>query len=523
MIRSYQVEQILNTTDGATADISFGLKAKEVPLKIAHEIEAEFQKFLGRVTGGSVTMTKTGTRSIEWTKEELAAIRPAKTVMEARRLYRAEFPDSDRSKQAVKAKFTELKKAQAKPDISAGGSSPGPAEKARFLPKIDEKKLAEAVAGEMKKAVDNAKAGAGQNKQGKDRERKPLEKNFDAARWTEEERQIVRDAETREEAIATYQAKYPGARSDDAVGRQFYEMHPDKRSPITEWTEQEKAPILFADNVEEAIAEFRKLFPESERTEAAIRREWYELRPEKRGEVPTGRKKGSRNAAPLKGTAREKYQIPFSTKQNAKAYNHAVYICTKYDKPYAEAIKLEKADLEKKKREKESRAAMAPVTPEPPAKKPKAKKREHLPFRMKNAPEGKAPDPAPITTRYPSDENPHTAAAEDPLDPPLQHDDQPENYTVKGLDEDLANSLPDDRPPSGPKEQREARKISKGLAEGQKVRHNGSSSSPYYHKDGTIIDFDAKGQVLVDFGKGSSWLPPNILLPYPMTKTEAEA
>jgi hypothetical protein len=217
------------------------------------------------------------------------------------------------------------------------------------------------------------------------------------------------DQKFRKEALVNYQEKYPDSkRSADAIGRRFYDLHPDKRNPV--WSVIEKQPILSAGCVEDAIADYQKHFPESNRTVPAIRREWFELRPEKRGEIPTGRKNGGTNKGPLKGTAREKYKIPFSTTQNPKGYNHAVYICTKYDKPYEEAVKLEEADLKAKKEKKADKIVKIP-------KKPPVKK-DRLPFHQ-----NQKPDPA--VDEWPDDD----------------HD-----IVIEGID-GLVDKMPDERPP----------------------------------------------------------------------------
>lgn len=211
-------------------------------------------------------------------------------------------------------------------------------------------------------------------------EKNKTAKNFEAPPWTDDEREPIRAAISREDALFKYREKFPtSTRSPDAIGRQFYEIHPDKRNPEKPWAEDEKQPILTADTVEEAIAEYQRIFPDSIRTVPAIKREWYELRPEKRGEIPTGRKKGGTNKTPLKGTMREKYQIPFRTTDQPREYNNAVNLCKKYDKPYAEALKLREADEDARLKKKEKKAAAAskvsprritvrkqvPKTPEP--------------------------------------------------------------------------------------------------------------------------------------------------------------
>lgn len=254
-----------------------------------------------------------------------------------------------------------------------------------------------------------------------------IAKNFDAGVWDDGEKQIVLDANTRKEAIANYREKYPDSpRSADAIGRRFYTVHPDKRDPKLPWSNEENQPILDAETMEEAVAGFQKLFPESKRTIPAIKRQWYELRPEMRGLVSVGRKKGIPNKVPHKGSARERYGIPMSTKQDPVAYNHGVYICTKYGKPYGEALKLEAADLGAKRLKKANKIARVPR--EKPAKKVKVAMPVREPKASVRVPvirPVKAPDPA---------------------------------------------------------------KTEAGFVVGQNVVHNGSNSSPYFGKVGKVVD-----------------------------------
>jgi hypothetical protein len=160
--------------------------------------------------------------------------------------------------------------------------------------------------------------------------------------WSPVEEGVLKICNSRKDAKQKYLEKFPDSlRAPATVARRFYDLRPECREPL--WSDEEKAPFQVAETVEGAIGAYRNLFPNSHRSDAAVRRKWYELRPEKHGLVPCGRKKGGRNKAPRPGTAREKYGIPMSTKQDAKAYNHAVYICTKFDKPYPEALELEKS------------------------------------------------------------------------------------------------------------------------------------------------------------------------------------
>jgi len=378
----------------------------------------EIQTFLKKspLAGEDAREGIDNTRGIKWSKEEDASIEHAKTWYEAVTLYRIAFPESKRNRNAIRKHFWEMgekkkKKAAAITiDISAGGLSPDRLPESTTDPVLGACAACDNGTGGKKFDVDECDRCTGTTapvkKKLKSAKTVPTEKkgnpakNFEADPWEDEERDIVRKANSREDAIATYREKFPESiRSDDAIGRQFHELRPDKRDPKAVWTDEENQPILDAENVEEAIAKYQERFPESTRTIAAIKRQWYELRPEKRGEVPCGREKGSTNKAPLAGTAREKYKIPFSTKQDQKGYNHAVYICKKYDKPYAEAVKLEEADLKIKKQKmtvevvevKEKHPKKVKVrdevkTPTPPV--PKSRTREKRPDPVVESPSG---------------------------------------------------------------------------------------------------------------------------------------
>jgi len=291
--------------------------------------------------------------------------------------------------------------------------------------------------------------------------------NLGAEIWTDPEKEVILNASSRQGAIADYRQKFPNStRSPDAVGRRFYTVHTDKRSPNLPWADEEKEPILTADNIEGAIATYRDRFPKSTRSTSAIRREWWGLRPEKRGVIPCGRKKGGTNKAPLKGTAREKYLIPWSTKQNKKGYNHAVYICTKYDKPYAVAVELEVADLKIKERKMVERAAVKPVVK---VKKIKVKK-ERTPR--------KTPVARPIL-------KPHTPCRAP--DPVIKTESE---FTL-----------------------------------GCEVIHNGSKSSPFFGRVGKIVQIvktNTTEQLIIRFGSTNAIaLSPKFVIPVSARTTAA--
>jgi len=339
--------------EGKIANVALQIRATGIPAQEARNVDKNFEIFVASLNGTAPIHQLSGAPTllqpiIRWTEEEYAPLKAAESTQDAWDAYHAKFPNSHRKKSSIMRMWTAL---QDKAKLSSIKTA------AAILPAAKKTSL--------KKGAPGAAS---------------LAKNFDAAQWSEKERDSVRISNTRAEAVSNYREKFPDSkRSDDAIGRQFYEMHPDKRSLDVPWTTEEKQPLLTADTIDQAIEEYQKLFPKSTRSIPAIRREWYELRPEKRGDIPTGRKKGIPKKTPLKGTAREKYQIPFSTTQDAKAYNHGVYICKKYDKPYAEALKLEEAaDLAKKGPQQKpvpEKKRTATMQPQPaPAKVPSTKK-----------------------------------------------------------------------------------------------------------------------------------------------------
>lgn len=279
-------------------------------------------------------------------------------------------------------------------------------------------------------------------------------KNLTLERWIPEESEVVRTSPDRYTAVERYRKKFPeSTRSDDAIYRHFFKTRPDLRKAIPVWTAEEIAPILSAETVDNAIAEYRRLFPESTRTDPAIKREWYGIRPEKRGLVPCGRKKGGRNKAPLEGSFREKYRIPMSTKQDPKGYHNAAYICVKYNKSYNEALPLWIADQAEKKRRREEkllkrqrRAAARAAAKHAPQKVPRKQKVK--------------PAIAPKVTEKPV-----------PVPAVL--------------------------------------KSSAGFAPGDEVVHNGSKSSPHFGRAGRIVKIVRSGNsehLMVSFGKENAIL-----------------
>ncbi len=278
-------------------------------------------------------------------------------------------------------------------------------------------------------------------------------RNLAVDRWSPDETATVKTAPDRYTAVERYREKFPGStRSDDAIFRHFFNLRPDLRKVIPAWSDEEMAPILSADTVEDALAEYRRQFPGSTRSDPAVRREWYELRPEKRGLAHRGRKLGGRNTVPLKGTFREKFRIPMSSKQDPKGYNAAVYFCRKFDKPYDEALPLWTKCLAERRRRREMRLQ-------------KLADRDQLKKERKKRSRIEKPVPA--------------------------------------IKKERQKPVVPEKPPA------EIPKFTCGYLLDQQVVHQGSKSSPYFGWTGRIVKIVRTGStehLMVSFGKGGAVL-----------------
>jgi hypothetical protein len=190
-----------------------------------------------------------------------------------------------------------------------------------------------------------------------------------------------------------------------------------------------------------------------------------------------------------------KWQIPFRSYTQKTEYQRAYALCRKYNKPYPESL-----ELDKKAEEGKAKKSKAPVK----APKKTYVKKERLPYKMKNKPSKVMLEVPTSTTDYPG-ETPYTATDEDPLDPPMQHDDQPETYQIKDLDQELADALPEERPPTGHKEKREAALTMETIKIGDKVRQ--LAGFPSFHGTGIVKRAPlGRADVLVGFDNGQSWI-----------------
>jgi len=282
---------VVNKQIGVSGDrgnIALQVTADDIPAAEVIAAERAFDRFVSEITGKPEIIAPLKQRNgmqVLWTDEEREAIRTCPSPSAAVKAYREKFPQSTRKDSGITRMWLYLREKPARVP------APGPI--------VEEKDLLSTRKTTPKRDLHN---------------------NFDADRWSSEEKRVILEANSREDVVVKYREQFPNStRSDDAICRQFYEAHPDKRSPDVPWTDAEKQLILTENSFDDALAKYRVLFPESARSDAAVQREWYGLRPEKRGEVPSGRKKGSTNPAPLPGTARAKYKIPFSSKQDKAA------------------------------------------------------------------------------------------------------------------------------------------------------------------------------------------------------------
>lgn len=202
MIQDYEVKRNLNTS-GDTASLFFGIKADNVPLKDAVDAESEFTRFLSRVTGKQITTTAkpSETRGIIWITDETETVKDAASVEDAWQAYHRKFPQSLRSRDAVKKKWMELHPKPAPADKPADGLQGGAPVS---IKKIEVAIVPEKSPVQKKKSKKEANA-----------------KNAKVPAWTDEQKALVKGCKTKEEAWEKFKEKYPGHRNENAVSQRF--------------------------------------------------------------------------------------------------------------------------------------------------------------------------------------------------------------------------------------------------------------------------------------------------------------
>lgn len=296
--------------------------------------------------------------------------------------------------------------------------------------------------------------------------------------WITDETETVKDAASVEDAWQAYHRKFPSSqRSRDAVKKKWFELH---KTPAPADKPTDGLPTC---DEETGCAGC----PEKGLTDAC---EKCSPPPKTPADGSAGRRKGN------------KYGIPNELKKtDKKLFDRLWQRCKSHGITYEEAVKL-----------KPSKPGRKPKTleePDPTESKPRktAVRKPRLPYKLKN--QKPAPvEEEPVTTRYAGDELQDPADA--PLDPP--HQDELETYTVKGLDQDLADALPEQRPPTGPQEKREAAKTVENLKIGDKVRQIGGLK--ICHGVGEVKRAPpGNPEVLVGFPNGQEWINRKNLAP----------
>lgn len=101
--------------------------------------------------------------------------------------------------------------------------------------------------------------------------------------WTAEEDAALLGAANRHEALSLYHERVPNSeRSDAAIQRRWYDIRePRERARAArrdEWSAEEDAALIQASAVADVVGQFREAFPDSERSDKAITSRFYRVR-----------------------------------------------------------------------------------------------------------------------------------------------------------------------------------------------------------------------------------------------------
>jgi len=287
MIQDYEIERKIQT-QGDTATLFFGLKAANVPVKDAIDAESEFTRFLSRVTGKQITTTAkpSETRTIIWTQEELVPVKRAATVEAAWADYHEKFPESSRTRAAIKGKWMELHKKPVPDPVDARTTGCDGCENAESgsidfekcnacsppLKKDPEPPLTKVAFTEKKtRASGPVKPGRRKgNKFGIPNELKKTDKKLFDRLW----QRCKSHGITYEEALnfkPTKPGRKPKAQNTSKQLREAIDSS-------NEWTLEEDAAIRECPNEDMALTHFLNKFPESTRTAVEVSQRWQELK-----------------------------------------------------------------------------------------------------------------------------------------------------------------------------------------------------------------------------------------------------
>lgn len=187
------------TIAGPQSSIAYQVTADNVSEEDARIADVAFDIFMGTISGKPKPVAHEYRRAYTYTAEEEAVVMEAPDQYSAFDHYKSKFPNTQRSRDAVRKKWSDLH------------NKPVAVEEPASIPRNEEKKPAPA-----------AQPSSPPKKATKKQVSEVNKKNAQVPQWTDEQKDLVSKCNTKEEAWDQFQERFPGQRNANAVFQRFY-------------------------------------------------------------------------------------------------------------------------------------------------------------------------------------------------------------------------------------------------------------------------------------------------------------
>ena len=207
------------TIAGPQSSIAYQVTADNVSEEDARIADVAFDIFMGTISGKPKPVAHEYRRAYTYTAEEEAVVMEAPDQYSAFDHYKEKYPNTQRSRDAVRKKWSDLH-----------NKAPAAVEPAS-IPQNEAKKPAPA-----------AQPSSPPKKATKKQVSEVNKKNAQVPPWTDEQKDLVSKCNTKEEAWDQFQERFPGQRNANAVFQRFYLLKTKAQKDAKKAAVEKKGP-----------------------------------------------------------------------------------------------------------------------------------------------------------------------------------------------------------------------------------------------------------------------------------------